>query len=225
MKVKLAQRGKIDFQDLENKTKIGGRFVVYQWIIPLPFFIPIKRLSKVFFIDTDSKPTKYALRFNTLNLLIGWWGLPFGPIYLINSIRFNLKGGLDVTDDILLNAKEQDYNNGVIDIKEHANKFEKPNKSELRALKKISRNLIRDKFLTDSPIVGYFVDVEMNEEPYYVIGIKDIISEDLEMRIQKEIYKRFYKSFNYILVNLDIGYDYEAQLIKQGIKITVGNIL
>jgi hypothetical protein len=28
----------------------------------------------------------------------GWWGIPFGPVFTIQSLWRNLNGGIDVTD-------------------------------------------------------------------------------------------------------------------------------
>ena len=38
-----------------------------------------------------------GLPWTLLTLLAGWWGIPWGPIYTIQSLVVNLKGGKDVT--------------------------------------------------------------------------------------------------------------------------------
>ena len=35
------------------------------------------------------------------SLWIGWWGIPWGPIYTIGAVVTNLGGGKDVTQDVL----------------------------------------------------------------------------------------------------------------------------
>ena len=41
-----------------------------------------------------------------LSLLLGWWGIPWGPIWTIGTVFKNLTGGVDVTANVLqaLNA-------------------------------------------------------------------------------------------------------------------------
>jgi len=41
------------------------------------------------------------LKFTILTMLLGWWGIPWGPIYTIGSIFRNLSGGVDVTQEVI----------------------------------------------------------------------------------------------------------------------------
>jgi hypothetical protein len=34
-------------------------------------------------------------------MLLGWWGIPWGPIYTIQSFWVNFTGGRDVTREII----------------------------------------------------------------------------------------------------------------------------
>jgi hypothetical protein len=36
-----------------------------------------------------------------LSAFLGWWGIPWGPIYTIQSLSKNISGGKDVTDQVL----------------------------------------------------------------------------------------------------------------------------
>jgi len=69
----------IKFQELETLIRKGGRFISYQYIISMPVFFPTKRMSRLFFIRNNEKASKYSLKYNILNFLLGFWGLPFGP--------------------------------------------------------------------------------------------------------------------------------------------------
>ena len=33
--------------------------------------------------------------------VLGWWGIPWGPIWTISTIVTNLRGGRDVTNDVV----------------------------------------------------------------------------------------------------------------------------
>jgi hypothetical protein len=41
------------------------------------------------------------LPFTLLSLVLGWWGIPWGPIYTIQSVVINFQGGKDVTKEVL----------------------------------------------------------------------------------------------------------------------------
>ena len=42
-----------------------------------------------------------GLRFTILTALFGWWGIPKGPRTTIETLRTNLKGGTDVTGEVM----------------------------------------------------------------------------------------------------------------------------
>lgn len=39
--------------------------------------------------------------FTFISVLFGWWGIPNGPRLTLESIRTNMKGGKDVTDEVM----------------------------------------------------------------------------------------------------------------------------
>ena len=41
-----------------------------------------------------------GLPWTGLSLLAGWWGIPWGPIWTIQALVTNLRGGKDVTAEI-----------------------------------------------------------------------------------------------------------------------------
>lgn len=44
---------------------------------------------------------KHSIGYTLLTLLFGWWGIPWGAIYTIDSIYTNHTGGKDVTKEII----------------------------------------------------------------------------------------------------------------------------
>jgi len=40
------------------------------------------------------------LGFTLLSLVLGWWGIPWGPIYTVQSLWVNAQGGRDVTREV-----------------------------------------------------------------------------------------------------------------------------
>ena len=84
----------------------GAKFVVFQYCISI-LVMTFKRGSDIYFIRAEESTTKYSIGFTVLTALVGWWGIPWGPIYTIGSLHTNLKGGKDITQEVLhsLNAK------------------------------------------------------------------------------------------------------------------------
>lgn len=219
MKIKFGNHKSYSYPQILKEQKAGGRFVVYQWIIPLPFFTPVRRLSKVYFIGNTFKKSKYCGKYNVLNLLLGWWGLPFGPIVMIQSVILNLKGGVDVSEDVLLNINETDYEKGFVQIREKAVKYMRPSKTEIKEFSKVFKKLDKKQIIDHSPIVGCFIDTEKDEKPFYVIGIRGTITGEIEEAFEKEVYKRFYRSMDFKLVNVNEEFETKHAFIKQGLEI------
>ncbi|MCV2487203.1 hypothetical protein OD917_19880 [Flavobacterium sp. SH_e] len=81
----------------------GGRFVAF----PNAISKIMKKIkgSNVYFVRPEEHTFKYALRHFFFNLSASWRIFPYGPIYVIKSIYFLVKGGKDYTQDILNELK------------------------------------------------------------------------------------------------------------------------
>ena len=77
----------------------GGRFVVFQYCVSI-LVVTFKRPSPVYFIRAGESLVAKGFGFTLLTLVAGWWGVPWGPIYTVQSIYRNLSGGKDVTKEI-----------------------------------------------------------------------------------------------------------------------------
>ena len=77
----------------------GGRFILFQYCVSV-IFVTFKRPSPVYFIRAGENPLGKGMGFTLLTLVAGWWGIPWGPIYSVQSIYSNLSGGRDVTKEI-----------------------------------------------------------------------------------------------------------------------------
>ncbi|WP_107037468.1 hypothetical protein [Brumimicrobium mesophilum] len=69
MEIKFANNNSFTFEEVIEAKNNGGSFVTYQWIIPLPLFYPVRRLSKVYFIPKGGNQAKYAKKFNIISLI------------------------------------------------------------------------------------------------------------------------------------------------------------
>jgi hypothetical protein len=70
----------------------GGKFVLYQYCISI-LVITFKRSSNIYFIRAGQPAVVQGLPFSLLSFVVGWWGVPWGPIYTIESLWTNFSGG------------------------------------------------------------------------------------------------------------------------------------
>lgn len=78
----------------------GARFVIFQFTISI-VVMTFRRSSDIYFIKAGENATVKGLSYTFLTLLFGWWGIPWGPIYSIQSIVKNLSGGKNITSEVL----------------------------------------------------------------------------------------------------------------------------
>jgi hypothetical protein len=83
----------------------GARFVIYQYCISI-VFMSFKRPSEIYFVRAGEGAGGKGLKFTLLSCLGGWWGIPWGPIWTIQSIWLNSRGGRDVTQQIVASAAQ-----------------------------------------------------------------------------------------------------------------------
>jgi hypothetical protein len=78
----------------------GAKFFIYEYCISF-VLATITRKSDIYFIKSGESRLKYSLGFSLISLLLGWWGIPWGPINTITSLGVNLSGGKDVTKEVI----------------------------------------------------------------------------------------------------------------------------
>lgn len=74
----------------------GTRFVVFSYAVSL-LVLSFKRASGVCVVAPGRSRLLAGLPYSVLSLLLGWWGIPHGPIFTIASLVTNFRGGVDVT--------------------------------------------------------------------------------------------------------------------------------
>ncbi len=93
-------------EQIEEELRQGARFVTYLYCISIGI-MTFKRSSDLYFLRPGEHGVVKGLGYTIVSLLLGWWGIPWGPIYTIQSLWVNLGGGRDVTEDILIAATER----------------------------------------------------------------------------------------------------------------------
>ncbi len=85
----------------------GGKFVVFPYTISI-LVMTFKRSSDIYFIKPGEGTLGYSFPFVLINLILGWWGFPWGPIYTIGSIIDHASGGKNLTAEVLSHLIQHD---------------------------------------------------------------------------------------------------------------------
>ena len=87
-------------EELDKEIADGGKFVYYQYTVSM-LVMTFKRNSDIYFVKSNQKSSVKGLPYTLLSAVLGWWGIPWGPIYTIQTLSRNISGGLDVTPQIM----------------------------------------------------------------------------------------------------------------------------
>jgi hypothetical protein len=93
---------------LENLTRdelmaelaAGGRLVFFEFCISV-VFATLRCPTRIRLLRPGQYRWFRALPYTILSFLLGWWGLPWGPIFTALVIFNNLRGGQDVTGQVI----------------------------------------------------------------------------------------------------------------------------
>ena len=91
--------------DLQMEINRGGRFVLYQYCISV-IVLTFKRPSDIYFVRGSQSRVGRGMPYALLSLFFGWWGIPWGPIYTIQSLVTNFGGGKDLTNEVLMSFSQ-----------------------------------------------------------------------------------------------------------------------
>lgn len=85
-------------QQVQFELQRGAKVVRYTYCISM-LIITFKRSSIHFIKPEDSRISK-GMPWTLLSLVAGWWGIPWGPIWTVQALITNLRGGKDITAEI-----------------------------------------------------------------------------------------------------------------------------
>ncbi|MCL2842590.1 MAG: hypothetical protein FWE28_03870 [Oscillospiraceae bacterium] len=105
----------LSLSQLNNELRNDGKLVSYQYAISV-ILVTFRRGSGIYFIKEGEQSFVQGLSYTIISLLLGWWGIPWGPIYTIGSIIKNCRGGIDVTQEVqaqLFAMEQMGYENGT----------------------------------------------------------------------------------------------------------------
>jgi len=92
--------------ELEFEIQRGGKFVLFQYCISI-VVMTFRRPSDIYFLRQGESAATKGLPFTLLSLVAGWWGIPWGPIYTIQCVYNNSRGGKDVTQAVVNSLRAQ----------------------------------------------------------------------------------------------------------------------
>ena len=87
-------------EEVNKEIAKGAKFIVFLYCFSL-LIITFKRSSDIYFIRADEGTLIKSLPFSVLSFFVGWWGIPWGIIYTIQSLITNFSGGRDVTEQVM----------------------------------------------------------------------------------------------------------------------------
>jgi hypothetical protein len=93
-------------EQINTELERGAKFVIFEYCISI-LVVSFKRGSDIHFVKYGESTISKSIGYILLTFVLGWWGIPWGPIYTVQSIYNNLKGGKDVTSDVV-NAVNSD---------------------------------------------------------------------------------------------------------------------
>ncbi|MEM7727360.1 MAG: hypothetical protein AAF208_13480 [Cyanobacteria bacterium P01_A01_bin.45] len=92
-------------EEVNQEIAKGGKFIVFLYCFSL-LIITFKRSSNIYFIKADEGTFVKSLPFCTLSFFLGWWGIPWGIIYTIQSLITNFSGGQDMTEQVMSSLRQ-----------------------------------------------------------------------------------------------------------------------
>ena len=93
--------------DLRELVRRGAKCVRFEYCVSV-VFATFRCESAVYFTDSWQERYLRGLPFSVLSLLLGPWGVPWGPVVTAQSVWANLSGGRDMTAQILADLDVRD---------------------------------------------------------------------------------------------------------------------
>ncbi|MEM8805293.1 MAG: hypothetical protein AAGF01_04610 [Cyanobacteria bacterium P01_G01_bin.38] len=92
--------------ELAHEVAKGGKFVIFQYCFSV-VVMSFKRRSAIYFVKASENATLKGLKYTLISALLGWWGIPWGIVFTVQTLATNLNGGKDVTQPILASLDGQ----------------------------------------------------------------------------------------------------------------------
>ena len=87
-------------EEIALKITDGHRLVSYPFCISI-IILTFRRSSSVYLLKPGESDRSLAFGYGAISFLLGWWGIPWGPIYTVTSISECITGGKDHSQTFL----------------------------------------------------------------------------------------------------------------------------
>ncbi|MDR2863581.1 MAG: hypothetical protein LBV54_06895, partial [Puniceicoccales bacterium] len=92
--------------EIQSEVDRGGRFVLFSYAISL-FVVTFRRSSDIYFIRPGKSVfLEQGWKFFLISFFLGWWGIPWGPIYTIQALWRSFRGVV-VTNEVIANINAE----------------------------------------------------------------------------------------------------------------------
>lgn len=85
---------------VEEDVLRGGRFLMFSWNFSV-LIMSFRRASPLTYVRSDQWVGPRALLWTIPSFFVGWWGIPWGIVFTIQSFYRNSVGGHDVTSEVM----------------------------------------------------------------------------------------------------------------------------
>lgn len=214
MKYKLKLPEPLTIEALKGKIDNGYRFKVFQYCFS-PIFATYYPFSPAFLMKEKKAARPQIRKYNLLSAIFGWWGVPYGPLYTIRSMKLNLKGGLDVTDDIMKNLTEEDLQNNCVHLVETTMLYKQPAKADIKTMNKLVRDYANDYNLKEC-----YAAWALNADNCFCVGLR--VEKDYDKYagiVHAHLRKKFYKHIQVEVIDLSLDEEYVQLLRQQGTRL------
>jgi hypothetical protein len=218
MKYKINIKDEIhSLEELKRAIEYGSRFIAFQYCITVFFAVTLTRFSPAILIRNDEEIQYFRAKYNRLTKFFGWWGIPWGPIKSVNALNTNKAGGIDMTDDIMLNIDSESFLTREVELKLTNQLFCKPNKTDIKAFNKALVNYPTKNIKVKKIVVGIFINTSEPKALNYTVGIKSENNFDDNIEeLRKLFYTQFRKYVHFEFINLNEINEVNILFEKQG---------
>lgn len=198
-----------EYADLSNAIAQGAKFVIYPYTFA--FGLSVALYSKVHIVQNGESSVSKGIPFMLFSLLFGWLNIPYGPYRVIVCIKDVLKGGIDVTDDIVANISEEEFNHSktlsVFEVTgtKATQLFKRMDRSDEKACLKVCQKIALEFPEIEEFAFGFYINTG-NYNPYRCLALGGTFTTEIDTKriielLQTKFYKRVY--FKIIDMNQD----------------------
>jgi hypothetical protein len=105
----------LSYAQIQDEIIRGGSFRIYPYVISIAI-MTFRRNSDIFFVRAGESTAANSAKYGIMSFFLGWWGIPWGPIYTIGALFNNFQGGKDVTEEVMTSLRSQTNHTGGYNI-------------------------------------------------------------------------------------------------------------